>query len=343
MSLSRGLSARALPALTVLASLAVLVGAQRPMQEPAPSPGVQPDRLAGESFAQLHADDFKVYFAPQDSLRAELVRAALQAQAPLPGLDPALPREVEVWLAPDERAFRRLSGGRPPEWSAAVAIPSRNRIVLPVGSPERRGHAPPLQTLRHEWAHIGLRQALPGLRVPRWFDEGYAQWAAGWDRGDVWRLRVLVALGRTPPLDSLHLQWPADRAAAEVAYLTAATTLEYLVESSGEDALALFLERWRIDGRFDLALRRVYGVVPAQLEGDWRAWVKRRYGWLRVAGQTSVAWMLLAALLFFTVRARRRRRVERLAELRAGELPEAPAWWNDSEPADSERGDSGPA
>ena len=313
----------------VVAGFPTLGKAQTLTQERVPSAGVSPDRGQREPFVQLQSDDFVVYFAREDSLRAELVRAALEAQPPLPGLDVGLPRDVEVWLAPDERAFRRLSGGRPPEWSAAVAIPSRNRIVLPVGSPERQGGSPPLQTLRHEWAHIGLRQALPGLRVPRCFDEGYAQWAAGWNRGDVWRLRLLIALGRAPALDSLTFQWPADRASAEVAYLMAATTVEYLVQASGEGALELFLERWRDDGRFDLAMRRVYGVVPAQLETDWRAWVKKRYGWLRVASQTAIAWLLLAALLFVTVRARRRRRVERLATLRAGELPDAPEWWSE--------------
>jgi hypothetical protein len=283
---------------------------------------------AADLGASLSADGFVVHFAPDDSLRAELVRAALEAQAPLPALDPALPRDVEVVLTRDEASFRRWSGGRPPEWSAAVALPALNRIVLPAGNTDRGQGTPILQVLRHEWAHLALRQSLPGLRVPRWFDEGYAQWAAGWDRDEVWSLRVQVAMGRTPPLDSLSFRWPGDRASAEAAYRIAATTIEYLVDSSGEEALALFLAQWRDSRRFDEALRTVYGVTSAELEEHWRTWLKKRYGWLSVISQTTVAWLMLGVLLFFTVRSRRRRTVERVAELRARELPDAPAFWD---------------
>lgn len=301
----------------------------------APNDALADDRPHGAPALQprvsavLEAHGFTVHFAPDDELRAELVRTALEGQPPLPALDPELPRDVHVILAPDERSFRRWSGGRPPDWSAAVAIPSLNRIVLPAGSTDRAQGTPILQVLRHEWAHIGLRQALPGLRVPRWFDEGYAQWAAGWNRDEAWKLRVQVALGRTPPLDSLTFRWPGDRTSAESAYRIAATTIEYLVASSGEEALTLFFERWRETRRFDEALRGIYGVTSAELEEDWRAWLKKRYGWLSVVSQTTIAWLLLGVLLFFTVRARRRRTIERVAELRARELPDAPAFWND--------------
>lgn len=278
--------------------------------------------------ASVRGEDFVLHYAPDDSMRAALIREALERQPPLPALAPHVPTGVTVILAPDEATFKRAAGGRPPDWSAAVAIPSLDRIVLPPGGSERIGATSWLQVIRHEWAHLGLRQSLPGLRVPRWFDEGYAQWAAGWNRSDAWRLRVWVALGRTPPLDSLTFRWPGDRASAEGAYLLAATTVEYLVSASGEEALALFIRRWREGGRFDPALRRIYGVTSSQLEEDWRAWLADRYGWLSVLGQSTVGWLILALLLILLVRIRRRRDVERVAALRARELPDAPAWWD---------------
>jgi hypothetical protein len=291
--------------------------------------------------ATVRGNGFVLHYAPRDSLRAELIRAVLEEQAPLPALAPELPSGVTVILAPDESTFKWAAGGRPPDWSAAVAIPSLDRIVLPPGGSERIRPTSWLQVIRHEWAHLGLRQSLPGLRVPRWFDEGYAQWAAGWNRGDAWRLRIWVAMGRTPPLDSLSFRWPGDRASAEGAYLVAATTVEYLVSASGEEALALFIRRWREGGRFDEALRRVYGVTSAQLEEDWRGWLKERYGWLSVLGQSTVAWLLLAVLLLLMVRIRRRRNVERVAALRAGEPPDAPAWWDPAAPPTTTAGPGG--
>lgn len=294
--------------------------------------GLPPLRLDGEGVA--------VVFAAPDSLRAESILAAFLAQPPLPALSPELPLGVTVVLAPDEAGFRRAAGGRPPEWSAAVAIPSLNRIVLPPGASERTRGQPLQRILRHEWAHLGLRQSLPGLRVPRWFDEGYAQWAAGWDRTQAWRLRVMVAGGRTAPLDSLSLAWPGDRAGAEVAYLLAATAIEYLVEASGERGLEVFLEVWRAEASFEGALRRVYGVTSGQLEEDWRRYVRNRYGWMYVLTHSALAWAGLALLALLLFRIRRRRDREHLARLRAVEPPEAPAYWlgeNDRpEPADED-------
>ncbi|MEK9502089.1 peptidase MA family metallohydrolase [Gaopeijia maritima] len=277
---------------------------------------------------RVQGDGFVVRFAPGDSLRAEAVAEALLSQPALPVLPPDVPRGVTVVLAPDEAGFRRASGGRPPDWSAGVAIPAFNRIVLPPFRSDRAWGNDAFRTLRHEWAHLALRQAVPGVRVPRWFDEGFAQWASGWNREELWRLRLRVALGRTPPLDSLTFRFPLERAAARDAYLLSATTVEYLVEASGEEALGVFLQRWRETGRFDDALRIVYGVGTPQLEEDWREWLEDRYGWVSVLTSSSIGWGLLGLVVVLLVRIRRSRDRERLARLRATEPPAAPAWWD---------------
>lgn len=308
------------------------VGLGREPQESAPVSARQ-ERVTRLPSARLAGEGVEVLFAPDDSLRAEAVLAAFLAQPPLPALPPDVPTGVTVVLAPDEAGFRRAAGGRPPDWSAAVAIPSLNRIVLPAGTSERGRGQPLWRVLRHEWAHLGLRQALPGLRVPRWFDEGYAQWAAGWDRTQAWRLRMLVAGGRTEPMDSLALAWPAGRASAEGAYLLAATAVEYLVESSGERGLEVFLTVWRSEESFEAALRRVYGVTSGQLEEDWRAYVRKRYGWIYVLTHSALAWAALAAAALILMRVRRRRDREHMARLRAGEPPERPAYWLDDQEA----------
>ena len=304
--------------------LALLLCVGLPFSVPAPALA---QRDESPFVGSVEGPGFVVRYGEGDSLRAEAIAEALSAQPPLPALPEGVPVGVTVMLAPDEASFRRASGGRPPEWSAGVAIPSLNRIVLPAFASDRARGTDRWRVVRHEWAHIALRQSIPGMRVPRWFDEGYAQWASGWDRAQVWRLRLRVALGRTPPLDSLTFRFPLDRSSAQDAYLLSATTVEYLIEASGEEALALFLGRWRERGRFDDALREIYGVSTSQLEEDWRAWLKKRYGWLSVLTNSSIAWGLLAIISLVLVRIRRVRDRERLARLRATEPPEAPDYW----------------
>ena len=186
------------------------------------------------------------------------------------------------------------------------------------------------EVLRHEWAHLGLHQQLEGLRIPRWLDEGYATWASGgWDAAEGWKLRVALATGAAPPLDSLTLRWPRDRSGADLAYLLSATAVEYLVRESGERGLAALFTRWRRDRDFDEAFRRTYGVTRGQFEEDWRGFVKERYGWLFVLSHSVVFWLVLSALLLVMVWIRRRRNREAMARLRASEGPDRPAFWEE--------------
>jgi hypothetical protein len=141
-------------------------------------------------------------------------------------------------------------------------------------------------------------------------------------------LRLLLATGDAPPLDSLSLVWPAGRASAETAYLLSASVVEYLVEASGERGLTALFRNWRGQGDFETALRTTYGLTSGQLEEDWRGWARKRYGWLFVLTHSSLAWGMLAILLAGTAVLRRRYNRDRMARLRARELPEAPAFWD---------------
>jgi hypothetical protein len=223
--------------------------------------------LPADEWRSLEGARVTVFHASgQEGVAASVLRL-LEEQSPLPALPPDVPSGVSAYLAPDAASFDRLTGGRIPEWGAGVAIPALGRLVLPVYSSSRTLGGDRARVLRHEWAHLGLAQHLGVLRAPRWFDEGYAEWAAGWDRSEAWRLRLLLASGRAPPLDSLTLDWPRDAASARAAYLLSATALEYLVSESGERGLTLFLERWKQVGSFEEALRSTYGVTTGAVRG----------------------------------------------------------------------------
>jgi hypothetical protein len=215
---------------------------------------------------------------------------------------------------------------------AGVAIPEEGVIVMPGFGLQRTQGWSEARVLRHERAHLGLHQYLPGLQVPRWFDEGFAEWASGgWSPSEGWRLRVAFALGNAPSLDSLVLDWPRDQASAQVAYLLSATAVEYLVLESGERGLRLLLERWREGGSFNLAFRGTYGVTLGQFEEDLKNHVRRRYGWLFVLSHSAVFWLGLGVALLVMVRIRRGRNREALARLRAGEPPDEPAYWGEGQ------------
>lgn len=287
-----------------------------------------PDTLAGAPYLELGGRRATIRFIRSDSLLAERVLGLLDDQTRLPGLPDSLPEGVTVVVAHGPEAFDELTGGTVPEWRAGVAIPSENLLVVPSAEGRSLVSSEGRRTLRHEWAHLGLHGYLGDLRVPRWFDEGYAQWASGgFDASEAWRLRVLLALGRAPPMDSLSLRWPTDEQEARTAYLLAASAVTYLLEPGGERGLEIFLERWRAGRSFDAALAETFGTTPDRFEQNWARHVRSRYGWLFVLSHSAMFWMFLALVLLFMMRIRRTRNRERLARLRASEPPDQPAYW----------------
>ncbi len=306
-------------------SALLLVGV---LASPSPQEGANPDSL----FHWTRGTRVSVASQGLDSIRARGIKSFLEELPPLPGLPSDYPTGLSVYVAPDQSSFDALTGGSVPEWGAGVAIPSQNRIVMPGFGPQRTRGWSEARVLRHEWAHLGLHQFLEGLRIPQWFDEGYAEWASGgWSASEGWRLRVAFALGQAPELDSLALSWPRDRASADLAYLLSATAVEYLIEESGQRGLRIFLERWREEGNFDTALRGVYGLTLGQFEEDWKGYVRKRYGWLFVLSHSSVFWLTLAVALLLMARTRRGRNREAMARLRAGEPPDQPDYWTGPE------------
>ncbi len=281
-----------------------------------------------EAEAPELAGRVRVVHWPGGEHRAARVLDVLERHHRLPALPQDVPSQARIYLAPDRERFDLLTGGQVPDWGAGVAVPSLERIVIPLFSTPWGDPWGADRTLRHEWAHLGLHEYLSGLRIPRWFDEGYAQLAAGtWTVDQGWRLRIALAAGRAPPLDSLTLSWPREREAAQLAYMLSATAVEFMRARSGERGLQVFLQRWREEGSFEQSLRSTFGYTTSSFESAWQDYVKRRYGWFFVLSQSLVFWAILSFLLLFLFHRRRVRDRERLARLRAQDPSDDSAYW----------------
>ncbi len=300
-----------------------------------PPAAAQVDDIAWQSLPTANVAETATVTARyqgRDSIRAARAVETLVALGALPALDHAGLRAT-LTVAPTRAVMDSLIAGKTPEWVGAVAIPARMEMIVPSGRWWPGSRPEEVRVLRHEWAHLALAHEMEPLRIPRWFNEGYAEWAAGsWSENGGLKLGLALVMGDAPALDSLALQWPRDPVDVEVAYLLSASVIHYLVESSGTRGLEAFLATWKQRGSFDESMREVYGVTSAQLETDWREWVERRYGWMVVLSHSAVFWSMLVAVLLAAFVHRRRYRREQMARLRAGEPPDAPDYWSSSRP-----------
>ena len=197
-------------------------------------------------------------------------------------------------------------------------MPEEGRIVMQ-GSHAGSAAGDPRATLRHELAHLALYEAI-GELPPRWFDEGYASYAAGeLARDDVLATNVALVFTGIPPLDSLDAFFAGGEARAQTGYALARGAVAEIASLDPNRGLSLFFPYWRETRSLDKALRRSYGVTEAEFEARWRASTRRRYGALALfADVTFAALLFLAVIAPFWVMRRRRDR-QRMAALRAAD------------------------
>jgi hypothetical protein len=209
-------------------------------------------------------------------------------------------------------------GAELPEWGAAFAFPSAGRIVMQ-GRNASSQAGDPIRVLRHELAHMALHETMGDL-TPRWFDEGYASFAAReWDRDDVIRTNVALALRGMPSLVALDSGFASGAAQADASYALAYRAVAELSELNPTQGLSLFLAYWKETGSFDAALRRAYGMTEAGFETRWRDRTRRRYGGLALFADVTIASAILLVVFAPLYVMRRRRDRRRMAALVAAD------------------------
>jgi hypothetical protein len=259
------------------------------------------------------------------------VGLAEQAQLPRewPGLGRRAPGPFRLVVLPDREALSRWTGGRAPRWGAALAFPRSRTILL-------RADADPQRTLQHELAHLVLNEAHKS-RVPLWFDEGYAVWAAGeWDLVRQLSLNLAVATSATPSLDTLNLALRGHDVEVSAAYALAASAVLDLANRHPAKSIGPLIERLAAGASFPDAVLATTGLTLDRFDEAWQKTVRRRFSvltWLVAGG----AWGILGLVVIVAMRVRRRAdRPRRLALDEGWEVP------SDTDEATEERSDAEP-
>jgi hypothetical protein len=296
--------------------LAALIVATAPRstraQRTAPelAPGLPVTRLDGGRFSVL-AD------RADQRLARSLLTLAVRRDT-FPGLPRSLSHVVIV-VAPDAEHFRAWVGPAVPEWGAAAAFPDGQRVIVQ-GRGATSAAGDPAATLRHELAHLALHEYLDDL-APRWFDEGYASYAAQeFGRDDALATNIALALHGVPTLASLDSGLVGGEGQAAVSYALAYRAVADLAALDTARGLSLLLRYWKETGSLDQAVRRAYGEPIDTFEAQWRARTRRRYGALAVASDLAFSVVVFLMLLAPLYVARRRRDRARLSGLRSAEM-----------------------
>ncbi len=280
--------------------------------------GACPGAAFGEgTYRRSDSEDVSVFFPPQlqgaaDEVaeRFPVLREALAAR-----LGWTLRGRTAVWLVGQEERFRRMIGSR---YFAAFVLPEKGVVVIDATKMRRRGMM--LETtLNHEMCHLLLHQYIPRAHLPRWLDEGIAQWYSDGmsellipGRGAA--LRRAAVSGSIPDIEQLDRLFSGGQEAVALAYDASRSIVDYVVTQYGVDVLLRLLDGLK-EGSPEVVFAAVAGRSLADIEDGWqRSLARADAWWLAASAYLYEILFFLAALMtciaFIRQAIRRRRYVD---------------------------------
>jgi hypothetical protein len=220
----------------------------------------------------VHVGDVRVVFPTEeatDSPRAHLLIEAVRAQMPVRGFrnDLLNGQRLTIRLVTD----RRLA-------TDASSDPSNRLIILP--APDVFEWKPELlaRVLRHELAHVAVGVFFNFPLLPVWFEEGFAEWAAGGldCKGEA-RVRLDLVVRKQRRAAPPRIFGPTALKRSRLAYDYFGTFFQFM-EERGAGALSngTLLGAIKVRG-ISRGASQVFAVDLQELEKEWQNYVIGRY------------------------------------------------------------------
>jgi hypothetical protein len=225
---------------------------------------------------------------------AEAVKSRLAEELGQPVLDHVV---VRIARSADEMAMLAPAELPPPAYASGVAYAPLHLVILSLVAPVGAEATDLGEVFRHELAHIALDDAVQGVHIPRWFNEGYAVHESG--ESSALRLRTLwdATLSQTIiPLADLDRDFPSEGYEVSVAYAESADFVRFLLRDGDRARFALLVDRARRGEPFNRALADSYGTDLRKLEFQWREEIAKKYSFLPVLAGGSLLWVIVIAL-----------------------------------------------
>ena len=210
-----------------------------------------------------------------------------------------MPFRPTVFLIQDKEHIRKLSGN---PLVVAFAVPEENIIVIDCSRLHIRPHRLDL-VMKHELVHLILHYYISGPHLPRWFDEGVAQWISeGVAELLVGPQRSLfeeaILTGKYISLNDLKHGFPRDNTGLILAYEESRSFVDYISNHYGPEKILKILNLLRNGNDIHTAFTASLDASVEEIEERWIRQQHRQTTWLTyLAGHIYEFLFLAGALL----------------------------------------------
>lgn len=185
-----------------------------------------------------------------------------------------------ILLIKNTDTFRKMAGS---DLIVAFAVPQKTLMVID----HSRVRVSPFSlavTMKHELCHLVVHHHLKGRRIPKWLDEGIAQWVSeGFGEIIIEQkkppLNEAVLAGKIIPMRALSDFFPNDRESLPLAYEQSQSLVTYMIERYGLESILNMLEGVKEGNTWEDAVWGALGVSLLDLEDGWHDRLKKRLTW----------------------------------------------------------------
>ncbi len=183
-------------------------------------------------------------------------------------------------LFKNSKSFQRMAGT---DLVAAFAVPQKLLIVIDFS----RMNRDPFKfevILKHELCHLLLHHHIEGGRLPRWLDEGVAQWVSN-GMSEIIRsskrsiLNRVVLSDRYIKLRDLKDSFPGEREPLTLAYEESKSLVDYINGEYGVERTLMILQHLKDGDEIEGAIKKSLSISLDELEVEWHAYLRKRITW----------------------------------------------------------------
>ncbi|MCP4577907.1 MAG: hypothetical protein GY846_16660 [Deltaproteobacteria bacterium] len=184
-----------------------------------------------------------------------------------------------IILMKDSRRFRKMTHS---PLIVGFAIPKKDLVVIDYS--RIRNPTNFRNILKHELCHLLLHKHIQNVHIPRWFDEGLAQWTSNGimdilhDQRDALLPKAAFS-DRLIPLGALNKGFPENANALRLAYEESRSLIDYIISTHGKSGLLEILALMKENIPLRDAIFTAFGTPLYKIEKEWQTSLKENIVW----------------------------------------------------------------